>query len=395
MARRPLASRLPAFPWDSLAAAQQRAAEHPGGIVNLSVGTPMDSTPGSVQAALADASDSHGYPTVLGTQELREALVRFVREHRGAPEQLGVEHVLGTIGSKELVGHLPFQLGIGAGEIVAHPHIAYPTYDMGARFVGAEPLPVNIARLADTGSLTQAAQPAVEPGGAGGPADADRVSLLWLNSPSNPTGEVMSVEQLRAIVDWAREHDVIVASDECYALLPWTVQDVPSILDVRVNGGDLTNLLCTYSLSKQSNLAGYRAAFVAGDPALIRELVEVRKQAGMMMPGPIQHAMTVALADLAAVRAQHEVYRVRRELLKPALEAFGGQVHGSDAGLYLWTTFAESGDESVTRLAELGILCAPGRFYGSAGERFVRVALTETDERIRAAADRLHAAAEH
>lgn len=393
MARRSLASRLPEFPWDSLAAAQQRAAQHPDGIVNLSVGTPMDPTPASIQAALAGASDSHGYPTVLGTAELREAMVRFAREHRAAPAELGVEHVLATIGSKELVGHLPFQLGIGPGDVVAHPHIAYPTYDMGARFVGAEPLPVDVAVLAETGSLTEAAAAgSAESAGAHTGADADQVALLWLNSPSNPTGEVMSAQQMRAIVDWAREHDVIVASDECYALLPWTVEDVPSILDERVNGGDLTNVLCTYSLSKQSNLAGYRAAFVAGDPALIRELVEVRKQAGMMMPGPIQHAMAVALGDLDAVRAQHAIYLSRRDLLKPALEEFGGQVYGSDAGLYLWTTFGESGDDSVNRLAELGILCAPGRFYGSTCERFVRVALTETDERIRAAAERLHAA---
>ncbi|WP_193104271.1 succinyldiaminopimelate transaminase [Brachybacterium sp. FME24] len=377
-ARRALAGRLPAFPWDALAGAKERAAAHPDGIVDLSVGTPVDPTPASVRAALTAAADRPGYPTTVGTPALREALVDFVRRHRGAPEQLDVDGVLPTVGSKELVAHLPFQLGIGAGEAVAFPAVAYPTYDMGARFVGAEALPVDMAALAAQGD---AALP--------DPSVVSRLRLLWLNSPSNPTGEVLAAGQLASIVTWARERGIIVASDECYALLPWTVDEVPSVLDPRVNGGDLDGLLCVYSLSKQSNLAGYRAAFVAGDPALVGELLAVRKQAGMMLPAPIQDAMTVALGDDDAARAQREVYRSRRTILEPALRAAGAQIHGSQAGLYLWSTFGESAMNSVERLADLGILAAPGMFYGEGGGTFVRVALTATDERITTAARRL------
>ena len=376
--RRGLARRLPDFPWDALAPAKQRAAAHPDGIADLSVGTPVDPTPVSVQRALAAAADSPGYPTTIGTPALREALVDFVRRHRAAPETLGVEGVLPTVGSKELVAHLPFQLGIGPGDAVAFPHIAYPTYDMGARFVGAEALALDMAELAAHGD---AALP--------DPSAADRLRLLWLNSPSNPTGEVLSTAQLAAIVRWARERGIIVASDECYALLPWTVDEVPSVLDPRVNGGSLEGLLTVYSLSKQSNLAGYRAAFVAGDPELVGELVAVRKQAGMMLPGPVQIAMTAALGDDDAPAAQREIYRARRAILEPALDAAGGTVHGSQAGLYLWTTFGEAAMISVGRLAESGVLVAPGMFYGVGGGSFVRVALTATDERIASAARRL------
>ena len=377
-ARTPLASRLPAFPWDALTAAKQRAAAHPGGIVDLSVGTPVDPTPDSVQQVLAAAADRPGYPTTVGTPELREALVGFVQRHRGAPATLDVDSVLPTVGSKELVAHLPFQLGIGPGEIVAFPHIAYPTYDMGARFVGAEALPVDIAALAAQGD-------AALPAG----TDPRRIRLLWLNSPSNPTGEVLSLAQLAAVVAWARERGIIVASDECYALLPWTVDEVPSVLDPRVSGGSLEGVLCVYSLSKQSNLAGYRAAFVAGDPVLIGELVAIRKQAGMMLPAPIQTAMVTALGDDEAVTAQREIYRSRRDRLAPALAAAGGTIHGSQAGLYLWTDFGQEAMTTVDHLAGSGVLVAPGMFYGEGGGTFVRVALTATDERIAAAAQRL------
>ena len=377
-AREGLAARLPAFPWDALGPAREQAAAHPDGIADLSVGTPVDPTPPLVQEALAAAADSPGYPTTIGTPAMREALVDFVRRHRGAPAELGVDAVLPTVGSKELVAHLPFQLGLGLGDVIAFPHIAYPTYDMGARFVGAAPLPLDMARLAAEGD-------GALPAG----TDLTRIRLLWLNSPSNPTGEVLDVAQLAALLAWARERGILVASDECYALLPWTVDEVPSILDPRVNDGSLDGLLCVYSLSKQSNLAGYRAAFVAGDPALVGELVAVRKQAGMMLPGPVQAAMAAALGDDAGPAAQREIYRARRELLAPALRAAGGEIHGSEAGLYLWTTFGEDAMTSVDRLADLGVLVAPGMFYGEGGARFVRVALTATDERIAAAARRL------
>jgi succinyldiaminopimelate transaminase len=274
--------------------------------------------------------------------------------------------VLPTIGTKEFVAWLPTLLGLGPDDRVVIPELAYPTYDVGARLAGAQVV------VAD--SLT-----------AIGPA---RVSLLWLNSPSNPTGKVLPVEHMAKVVSWARERGVLVVSDECYYELPWSEQPV-SVLDPEVCGGDPTGVLALHSLSKRSNLAGYRFGFAAGDPAVIARLLEVRKHAGMMVPGPVQAAAVAALGDDSHVIAQRAVYRARRELLVPALTEAGFRIDESAAGLYLWATRDEPCWATVEWLAERGILVAPGEFYGAAGSKHVRVALTATDERVEAAAERL------
>lgn len=333
---------------------------------DLTIGTPVDDTPALVQAALAEASNAHGYPTVLGTAELREAIGAWMAR-RGITSDVGV---LPTIGSKEMVGLLPSLLGLGAGARVGFPDVAYPTYDVGARLAGAATV------LIDTD-----ADPATWPA----------VDLLWLNSPGNPNGHVLSREQLRAIVAWARERGAIVASDECYAELCWDVAEAPSILDDSVCGGDPRGLLMVYSLSKQSNMAGYRAAWMAGDPAIIAPIVELRKHLGFMMPAPVQHAMAVALGDGEHVSAQREVYGRRRETLLAALDA-AGLVNdpASVAGLYLWAR-AEGATswDIVDACAQLGIVVAPGTFYGEAGDGWVRMSLTATDFAINEAAKRL------
>lgn len=353
---------LPEFPWDSLAEARRTAEAHPGGIVDLSVGSPVDPTPELVQRALREASDAHAYPTNWGTADARAAVVDWFARVRGVPG-LAEEQLFVTVGSKELVAGLPTQLGLGPGDVVVHPRIAYPTYDIGARMAGATP-----ARADEPGEWPAATR------------------LVWLNSPSNPTGAVLGVEALRAIVAAARERGVVVASDECYALMPWAVDEAPSILDPRVTDGDLTGLLAVHSLSKQSNLAGYRAAFVAGDRALVQRVLGVRKHLGLMAPAPVQHAMAVALADDAHVAEQVERYRARRATLMPALERAGWPV-SSDAGLYLWASDGRDARAQLAALAELGILVAPGDFYGD--ERHVRVALTASDAAIAEAAARL------
>ncbi|ABS02627.1 succinyldiaminopimelate transaminase [Kineococcus radiotolerans] len=369
--RRRVGASLPDFPWDSLAAAKARAAAHPGGIVDLSVGTPVDATPAVVADALRSAADAPGYPQTHGTPALRETVASWFARRRGVPG-LDPDGVLPTVGSKELVAWLPLLLGLGDGDVVAHPAVAYPTYDVGARLAGATPLG------ADTVEELDAAWEA-----------GRRVRLLWLNSPSNPTGAVRSVGELAALVDWARARDVVVASDECYAELGWDAAHdttrgglVPSVLDPRVCGGDHTGLLVAYSTSKQSNLAGYRAAFLAGDVALVRELLELRKHAGMIVPWPVQVALRAALGDDEHVAAQRERYRARREVLRPALERAGFRVDASAAGLYLWSTRGEPCRTTIDLLAERGVLAAPGDFYGPPGARHVRIALTATDERI-------------
>jgi len=358
---------LPDFPWDLLAPHGRRAAEHPGGLVDLSIGTPVDPTPGVIRDALAAASDAPGYPRTAGTPALRAAAAGWLRRVHGVTG-LADEAVLPTIGSKELVALLPMLLRIGPGDRVMLPAVSYPTYEVGVRLVGAQPI------RADS---TLAAGPAP-------------VRLVWLNSPANPSGRVLPPDHLRKVVDWARERGAVVASDECYLDFGWEAEPV-SVLHPSVSGGDHTGVLAVHSLSKRSNLAGYRAGFVAGDPRLVAGLLEARKHAGLILPEPVQAAATAAYADDAHVAEQRARYADRRALLRPVLEKVGFTIEHSEAGLYLWATRGRDSWQEVAELAELGILVAPGAFYGPAGGRHVRIALTATDERVAAAAERLGA----
>jgi succinyldiaminopimelate transaminase len=360
-----VSDRLPAFPWDKLEPFKATAAAHPGGIVDLSVGTPVDPVPELVQKALVAAADSPGYPTVWGTPELRDALVGWCERRLGARD-LTHRNVLPVVGSKELVAWLPTQLGLGPGDGVAYPRLAYPTYEVGARLARAD-----YVAYEDPTDL-----------------DPTGLKLLWLNSPSNPTGRVLSQQELTRIVAWAREHDILVFSDECYIELGWEAEPV-SVLHPDVCGGSYEGIVSVHSLSKRSNLAGYRAAFLAGDSAVLGDLLQIRKHGGMMTPAPTQAATVAALADDTHVREQRERYAARRTALRDALLAHGFRIEHSEASLYLWATRDEPCWDTVAHLADLGILVAPGDFYGPAGDRFVRVALTATDERVRAAVERL------
>ncbi|MBN3455846.1 N-succinyldiaminopimelate aminotransferase [Mycolicibacterium mageritense DSM 44476 = CIP 104973] len=363
MVRQRRSASLPEFPWDTLADVTALARAHPDGIVDLSVGTPVDPVAPVIRDALAAASASPGYPTTAGTPALR-ASARSALERRYGITDLAPDAVLPAIGTKELIAWLPSLLGLGAGDTVVVPELAYPTYEVGARLAGAD-----VVRADDVSQF-------------GNPA------LIYLNSPSNPTGRVLDVDQLRAVVAWARERGVLIASDECYLGLSWDAQPV-SVLHRSVCGGDHTGLLAVHSLSKTSSLAGYRAGFVAGDPAVVAELLAVRKHAGMMVPTPVQAAMVAALDDDEHEAVQRERYRQRRAVLLPAMRAAGFTVEHSEAGLYLWATRREACRDTVRWLAERGILAAPGEFYGPAGDQYVRVALTATDERIAAAVARL------
>lgn len=357
------------YPWDAVVPFRERAARHPEGIVDLSIGSPVDPTPDIIRRALAEATDAHAYPQTVGTPTLREAIVDWYARRRGVPD-LRVDNVLPTIGSKEFVALLPTLLGLGEGDIVVHPRVAYPTYEVGARVVGATPLPAD--------------DPADWPEG---------TKLIWINTPGNPDGRTWTVDELAAAVRRARELGAVLASDECYAELgwdgEWATSPIPSILDPRVTGGSRANLLSVYSLSKQSNLAGYRAAFVAGCARVVGDLLTARKHLGLMPPAPVQHAMAVALGDDAHVAAQKELYRARRDALRPALAAAGFRIDGSEAGLYLWATEGRDAWDSMARLAELGILAGPGPFYGADAAQHVRLALTAPTERILEAARRL------
>jgi succinyldiaminopimelate transaminase len=336
-------------------------------MVDLSVGTPVDPVPGVVKDALRAAADSPGYPATHGTATLREAAAGWLARSHGV--RVDPAAVLPVIGTKEFIAGLPGLLGCSRGDVVVYPELAYPTYDIGARLAGAR-------GVAADGLAALGPEPA---------------RLVWVNSPANPTGRVLPVAHLAKMAAWARERGAVLASDECYIDLGWDAQPV-SVLHPDVSGESAEGLLAVHSLSKRSNMAGYRAGFVTGDPALIAQLLEIRKHAGMMVPAPVQAALTAALNDDEHARQQRARYAERRGRLRAALTAAGWDISHSEAGLYLWAT--RPGQDcwgSVQLLADLGILVAPGEFYGPAGAQHIRVALTATDERIDAAVRRLSA----
>ncbi len=329
------------------------------------MGTPVDPVPPAVRDALAAGADSPGYPPVHGSARVREAAAGWLARRHGV--SVSPSTVLPVIGTKEFIASLPSLLGCGPDDTVVYPELAYPAYDIGARLAGA--------RSVAADGLT-----ALGPG---------RVPLVWVNSPANPTGRVLPVAHLRKMVAWARERGAVLASDECYLDLGWDVQPV-SVLHPDVCAASAAGVLAVYSLSKRSSMAGYRAGFVTGDPALVADLLEIRRHAGLMMPGPVQAAMTAALLDDAHANEQRARYAARRDTLRSALELAGWSIEHSEAGLYLWATRAGLDCwGSVQALAEAGILVAPGEFYGPAGRQHIRAALTATDERIAAAAARL------
>jgi succinyldiaminopimelate transaminase len=348
--------------------------------VDLSIGTPVDPVPPVIRDALTRASDSPGYPLTKGTSELRTAAAGWLARRHSV--EVSPDAIFPTIGSKELVAWLPTLLGCGPGDAVCFPELAYPTYDIGARMAGAEPVPTD-----EPEKIFQSENIAAR---VASDAQAPEVRLAWVNSPSNPTGRITPPERLCELAAWARQSGVVLASDECYIDLAYDGKPI-SILHPQVSDQSHDGLLAVFSLSKRSNLAGYRAGFVTGDPSLVTELLEARKHAGMIVPAPVQAAMTAALLDDSHAKDQHARYARRRDLLRPALENAGWGITHSEAGLYLWASHPGHADcwESVKTLAEIGILVSPGAFYGTAGRRHVRVALTATDERISAATTRL------
>ena len=356
---------LPDFPWDTIADDVELAKSHRDGVCDLSVGTPVDPTPAIGQTALIEAANAPGYPTVWGTTTLRNAIIDYMTSRWMAPP-MTENSVMPVIGTKELVAWLPILVGLGPDDTVVIPEVAYPTYAVGACMAGARV--VTAASPADVAS--------------------ENPALIWTNSPSNPSGRIDSFDEVVSWVEYARDKGALLAADECYGEFGWEKEPM-SILDSRVNGGSLDGLLGAYSLSKRSNLAGYRAGFVAGDPSVVMELIGLRKHLGMMVPTPVQAAMAVLLGDQTHVEAQRLTYLARREILSKALVAAHFTIDHSEGGLYLWATRGEHGRTTAHWFAERGIIVAPGDFYGEAGANHVRISLTATDERIASAAQRL------
>jgi len=368
-----LAARLPEYPWDELAPIAEKARAFPGGAVDLSVGTPVDPVPAVIQDALIAAANAPGYPLTAGTPELRSAAAGWLA--RSLDVHVDPGSVLPVIGTKEFIAWLPTMLGLGPADTVVYPSLSYPTYDIGGRLCGASSVAVDAA----SGALD------------GAPASS---RLLWVNSPSNPTGRVLPASALRDAVAWARSRGAVLASDECYIELGWQASPV-SVLHSAVRGDCLDGVLAVFSLSKRSNLAGYRAGFVTGDPALMKDLLLVGRQAGMIVPAPVQAAMIAALSDDAHAAEQKARYAARRAILSGGLTAAGFTIEHSEAGLYLWATRPGLDCWAACELlaTECGILVGPGSMYGPEGNAYIRAALTATDERVAVAGTRLAALA--
>lgn len=349
--------KLPDFPWDLLAPYADKARQYPAGAIDLSVGTPVDPTPEFIQEALRDSSNSPSYPVTIGTPELRSAITEWAKKNLGASGDFAV---LPLIGSKEFVAWLPTFL---ESQSVLYPDVAYPTYLVGALLGQAEATPV---------SLDASTWP--------------KADLAWINSPSNPTGRVHTDEDFKSALSWSRANNSVLVSDECY--LEFGDSKTPTSL-MSYTGGENKNILVVHSLSKRSNLAGYRGAFVIGDPKLIAKILEVRKHAGMMVPLPIQKAMVAALSDDHHVAEQRARYNARRATLIPALKSAGFEIEGSEAGLYIWATRSEDCWKSVAWLADRGVIATPGIFYGEKGASYIRIAMTATDAQISESATRI------
>ena len=359
--------RLPEYPWQKLKPYQAIAEKHANGMVDLSVGSPVDPTPKIIQDAIRDSTNAPGYPSTGGSLEFRTAVAEWFGRRRGV--ELTADQVMPTIGSKEFISFLPLMLGLGKGDVVVQPSVAYTAYVVGAALCGAE--------------IISEDDPAKWP---------ENTKLIWINSPGNPDGRVLDVAEMQAAVARARELGAVLASDECYAELgwcQWAETRIPSVLDPRVCEGSYENLLAIYSLSKQSNLAGYRAAFAAAPEALIKGLVNIRMHSGLIMPAPVQKAVIAALGDEEHVSVERAIYQKRREVLIEAVKAYGFEIAESQAGLYLWATLGEDCWVTVKRMADLGSLVVPGEIYEAGGSKYVRFSITATDEKISEGAARL------
>lgn len=368
----------PAYPFDKLTELVELASLLPSGAVDLSVGTPCDPPPRPVVEALSKSAAERGYPPSIGSLELREAAASFLARRFAVEVPVGA--IAACVGSKELVAGVPgwLRLRTPGKDTVLCPELAYPTYEMGASLSGCRAVAVPAG---PDGRLDLAAV---------APEDAGRALCLWVNSPANPAGHL---EDLRAAASWGRARSIPVFSDECYAEFTWS-GDPSSVLESGLDG-----VVAVHSLSKRSNLAGLRVGFFAGDPELVAYLGAVRRHAGLIVPGPVQHAAAVALADDEHVAAQREIYRERLSYLASALEAAGVPVRLPEGAFYLWVVapavfVADGGGSPGYELAKWlarvgGAITSPGRAYGPAGRSCIRIALVQPMDRLGLVAERL------
>ena len=354
----------PPYPYDRLDELKASGERHPGGLVDCSIGTPIDPPPASVVAALSTSETERSYPPSIGTEAFREQVAAWSHTRFGVRIDPGSE-VAAAVGTKEFVAGLPhwMKLRNPSRDTVLYPAVSYPSYEMGATLAGcrAVAVPVNEDWSIQLESISE--------------EDAKRALLMWVNTTGNPAG---GLDDLEAVAEWGRRNDVPVFSDECYCEFTW---DGPprTILSTGSEG-----VVSVHSLSKRSNLAGLRVGFYSGDADIVNYLREIRKHAGFMVPGPAQAAAVAALSDQDHVENQRTTYLARLERLSKIMARLGVEAPLPRGGFYLWVP-APEGDAwlFVRRLIEdLGLLASPGEFYGKAGAEYVRIAAVQGDERI-------------
>ena len=359
----------PPYPYDRLDAYQKMASEFDGGIVDLSIGTPCDPPPQAVIDALAGSGSERGYPASIGSENLRRSIARWMG--RRFSIDVPISRIAACIGTKEFVATTPqyMKLRRPGRDTVIYPAVAYPTYEMGATLAGlrALPVPMNAEGHMDFASLSE--------------DDIARALMVWVNSPSNPTG---GLDDLKYAANWGRKHDIPVFSDECYAEFTWGTAP-QSILQHGLDG-----VIAVHSLSKRSNLAGVRVGFYSGDAEIVDYLKEVRKHAGFMVPGPAQAAGVAALDDDEHVRVQRDRYLSRLEMMAKTLTTWSGiDIALPAGGFYLWFNAGDAWEFTEKLAREGGALVSPGDFYGAGGSHNVRVAVVQPDAKLAMVAKRL------
>ena len=343
--------------------AQRRAAGH--ALLDLSIGDPDEPTPLAIREALCDAvGPVSSYPTGRGQAATREAIAGFVGRRHGVridPET----QVLPTSGSKEAIFHLPLAFidPAGARRTVVWGSPGYPTYARGTRLAGGEPHAVALHHE-DGWRLDLAA------------LDTDvlaRTAIAWLGYPHNPTGATVDAAYLRDQLTVAREHDILLCSDECYQEL-WFDTPAPSLLEVAGEG--LHGVVCVISLSKRSGMTGFRAGALVGDAACIDRLRILREDTGTASPDFVQAAARAAWSDDAHVVERRGIFAAKREVVFNGLRGLGLEWSGSQATFYVWVRVPGGDDLAYASvLLDAGVVVTPGRAFGEGGSGWIRLAL--------------------
>jgi succinyldiaminopimelate transaminase len=368
------------YPFEELDRRKAAAVAAGRSLVDLGAGDPRDETPAFIREALRGAvPDVSSYPRAAGLPALREAIAAWVERRFGATLDPDA-HILPTLGSKEPIFHLAQALldPDGGKHLVTITTPGYPVPERGTRYVGGD-----VAQLSLTEERTFL--PDLDAVDA---STWDRTATLWLNYPNNPTGATAPLGFLQQAADRCRAHDVVLASDEAYCELWFEGEPPASALQV----GDLTNVLAFHTLSKRSSMTGYRSGFVAGDPELIAALRKLRPSTGLTPQEFVQEASIVAWNDEAHVEEMRACYARKRKLFLDVLSSHGVRVAGSPATFYLWVAVPgglTSLDWSLRLLDEADLIVAPGTFFGSDGEGYVRLALVPTLDDCERAAEAL------